>query len=133
MGDAQAQAIARKMAAEAEGLTAKFDAMDKMSADARNHEEYRMALQTSLEQALAQIEAGKEISRENAEVIATALRNARIDLVGGEGGMFEALSRAVSLGKSVEGFAGKSPLVQDLLQKYLGVKVSPEALPGGQG
>ncbi|MDO4710110.1 MAG: hypothetical protein Q4B94_10000 [Pseudomonadota bacterium] len=133
MGDAQAQAIARKMAAEAEGLTAKFDAMDKMSADARNHEEYRMALQTSLEQALAQIEAGKEISRENAEVIATALRGARIDLVGGEGGMFEALSRAISLGKSVEGFAGKSPLVQELVQKYLGVKVSPEALPGGQG
>ncbi|PJK14342.1 hypothetical protein CO613_06435 [Lysobacteraceae bacterium NML07-0707] len=134
MGDAQAQAIARKMAAEAEGLTAKFDAMDKMSADARNHEEYRMALQTSLEQALAQIEAGKEISRENAEVIATALRNARIDLVGGEGGMFEALSRAVSLGKSVEGFAAKSPLVQDLLQKYLGVKVQSDAaaLPHGE-
>lgn len=133
MGDAQAQAIARKMAAEAEGLIAKFDAMGKMSEDARSHEEYRMALQTSLEQALAQIEAGKEVSRENAEVIATALRNARIDLVGGEGGMFEALSRAISLGKSVEGFAGKSPLVQDLLQKYLGVKVNPEALPGGQG
>ncbi len=130
MGDAQAQAIARKMAAEAEGLIAKFDAMDKMSEEARSHEEYRMALQTSLEQALAQIEAGKEISRENAEVIATALRNARIDLVGGEGGMFEALARAVSLGKSVEGFAGKSPLVQDLVQKYLGVKVEPQALPG---
>lgn len=133
MGDAQAQAIARKMAAEAEGLIAKFDAMDKMSEEARSHEEYRMALQTSLEQALAQIEAGKEISRENAEVIATALRNARIDLVGGEGGMFEALARAVSLGKSVEGFAGKSPLVQELVQKYLGVKVDTPALPGQSG
>ncbi len=129
MGDAEAHAIGRKMAAEADGLVAKFDAMGKMSDEARSHEEYRMALQTSLEQALAQIEAGKEISRENAEVIATALRNARIDLVGGEGGMFDSLSRAISLGKSVEGFAAKSPLVQELVQRYLGVKHDAEAAP----
>ncbi|MDO5610931.1 MAG: hypothetical protein Q4G62_09230 [Pseudomonadota bacterium] len=129
MGEAEAHAIGRKMAAEADGLVAKFDAMGKMSDEARSHEEYRMALQTSLEQALAQIEAGKEISRENAEVIATALRNARIDLVGGEGGMFDSLSRAISLGKSVEGFAAKSPLVQELMQRYLGVKHDAEAAP----
>ncbi|RMH91146.1 hypothetical protein EBB59_08365 [Lysobacter pythonis] len=129
MGDAQAHATARKMAAEAEGLVAKFEAMGKMSDEARSHEEYRMALQTSLEQALAQIEAGKEISRENAEVIATALRNARIDLVGGEGGMFDSLSRAISLGKSVEGFAAKSPLVQELMQRYLGVRHDAESAP----
>lgn len=129
MGEAEAHAIGRKMAAEADGLVAKFDAMGKMSDEARSHEEYRMALQTSLEQALAQIEAGKEISRENAEVIATALRNARIDLVGGEGGMFDSLSRAISLGKSVEGFAAKSPLVQALMQRYLGVEHDAEATP----
>lgn len=122
MGSAEASAVGKRMAAEAEGLNAKFDAMDKMSDSARSHEEFRMALDTSLEQALATIEAGKVVSKENAEVIATALRNARIDLVGGEGGMFDALSRAIALGRSVEGFTGKSPIVQELLDKYLGVK-----------
>ena len=71
--------------------------------------------------ALASIDAGKEVSRENAEVIATALRNADIDLVGGDGGMFENLIKAVSLGKSIEGLVDKSPIVQDLMQRYLGV------------
>jgi hypothetical protein len=80
-----------------------------------------MMLDNSLKQALASIEAGKEVSRENAGVIASALRNADIDLVGGDGGMFENLIKAVSLGKSIEGLAGKSPIVQDLMQRYLGV------------
>ena len=123
LGSAEASAIGKKMTAEAEGLTSKFDAMGKMSHEARSHEEFRMALQTSLQQALASIEAGKEVSKQNAEMLATALRNAKIDLVGGDGGMFEALSKATSLGKAVEGFAGKSPLVQQLLDQYLGLQV----------
>gem|GEM_PF-2950864 len=86
-----------------------------------------MMLDNSLKQALASIEAGKEVSRENAGVIASALRNADIDLVGGDGGMFENLIKAVSLGKSIEGFAGKSPIVQDLMQRYLGVNVADNA------
>ncbi|MHC9085949.1 hypothetical protein ACYX7E_13090 [Luteimonas sp. RIT-PG2_3] len=121
IGSADALVIGRKLAAEAEGLTAKFEAMGTMSDAARNHEEYRMALETSLEQALASIEAGKSVSKENAEVIATALRGAKVELVGGDGGMFDALAKSLSLGRSIEGFAGKSPLVQDLLQRYLGV------------
>ena len=123
LGAAEASAIGARMSAEAEGLTSKFDAMGKMSHEARSHEEFRMALQTSLEQALASIEAGKEVSKQNAEVLATALGHAKIDLVGGDGGMFEALSKATSLGKAVEGFAAKSPLVQQLLDQYLGLQV----------
>ncbi len=128
LGTAEASATRDRMNAEAEGLTAKFGAMDRMSADARSHEEYRMALETSLQQALASIEAGKEISRENAEVIAAALKNAKIDLVGGEGGMFEALTKALSLGKAVEGFTHKSPLFQSVLSRF-GVNVQRENRP----
>lgn len=129
LGAAEASAVGKKMTAEAEGLTAKFDAMGKMSHEARSHEEYRMALETSLHQALASIEAGKAVSTSNAETIASALRNAKIDLVGGDGGMFEALSTATSLGKAVEGFTAKSPLVQQLLEQYLGVKTETKPYP----
>jgi plasmid maintenance system antidote protein VapI len=126
VGIAQANVTVKKLTAEAEGLTAKFEAIDSLSDSARSHEEFRMALQTHLDQAMAAIEAGREISKENAEVIATALRGANIDLVGGDGGLFESFSKALSLGKAVEGFAGKSPIVQDLLERFLGV-ARPEA------
>lgn len=121
LGMAEASVIERKLLAEAQGLTSKFEALGSLSDTARGHEEFRMVLDTSLKQALASIEAGKEVSRENAEVIATALRNADIDLVGGDGGMFENLVKAMSLGKSIEGLADKSPILQDLMQRYLGV------------
>jgi len=122
IGLAEANVVEKRLFAEAEGLTRKFEAIGALSDTARGHEEFRMMLDTSLKQALASIEAGKEVSKENAEVIASALRNADIDLVGGDGGMFENLIKAVSLGKSIEGLADKSPIVQDLMQRYLGVE-----------
>ena len=121
VGTAEANVTARKLTAEAEGLTKKFGAIDALSDRARSHEEFRMTLQAQLEQALAAIAAGKDVSKENAEVLASALGNANIDLVGGDGGMFEMLSKSLTLGKSIEGFAGKSPIVQDLLERFLGV------------
>jgi uncharacterized membrane protein YqiK len=121
VGIAEANVTGRKLTAEAEGLTKKFGAIDALTDRARAHEEFRMTLEASLEQAMAAISAGRDVSKENAEVIASALRNANIDLVGGDGGMFEALSKALTLGKSIEGFAGKSPIVQDLMERFLGV------------
>lgn len=122
IGIAEADATLKKMSAEAEGLIAKFDAMGKMSEEARQHEEYRMALQTSLQEALANIEAGKAISKEHAKIIATALKEANIDIVGGEGGMFEGLAKGLTVGRAVEGLANKSPIVQGLLQRFTGIK-----------
>ncbi len=130
VGVAEANVTAKKLTAEAEGLTKKFEAIDSLSDRARQHEEFRMTLETHLEQAMAAISAGRDVSKENAEVIASALRNANIDLVGGDGGMFDSLSRALTLGKSIEGFAGKSPIVQDLLERFLGV-AQRERLNGG--
>jgi len=132
LGLAEASVIEKKLFAEAEGLTRKFGAIDALSDTARGHEEFRMTLDTSLKQALAAFEAGKEVSKENAEVIATALRNADIDLIGGDGGMFENVVKAVSLGRSIEGLTEKSPILQDLLQRYLGVSgAALPATPGG--
>ncbi|MFC0679761.1 hypothetical protein ACFFGH_18125 [Lysobacter korlensis] len=121
VGNAEANVTVKKLTAEAEGLTKKFEAIDSLTDNARSHEEFRMTLEHHLEQAMASIEAGKEVAKENAEVIASALRNANIDLVGGDGGLFEAFSKSLSLGKAVEGFAGKSPIVQDLMERFLGV------------
>ncbi|WP_313319358.1 hypothetical protein [Stenotrophomonas sp.] len=129
LGVAEASVIEKKLFAEADGLTRKFQAIDSLGDTARGHEEFRMTLDTGLKQALATLDAGKEISKENAEVIASALRNADIDMVGGDGGMFENLVKAMSLGRSIEGLTDKSPIVQDLMQRYLGVDMAARGKP----
>jgi uncharacterized membrane protein YqiK len=127
MGEAEADAIGKKMSAEAEGLTGKFEAMGKVSPDARAHEEFRMQLEAALKQALASLDAGKEVSRENAEVLATALQNANIELIGGDGGVFDALTKGVSIGKALDGITGQSQVLQQLLGKLTGT--APAKLP----
>lgn len=119
IGFAEAEVLRAKFHAEAEGLTEKFGAMDAMSEQARAHEEFRMQIEKAFEQAMASIAAGKEIAREQAEVLATALSKANIDIVGGEGEFFNSFAKALSVGKAVEGIAGKSPIVQELLSRFL--------------
>jgi uncharacterized membrane protein YqiK len=129
MGEAEADAIGRKMTAEAEGLTGKFEAMGKMSPDARSHEEFRMQLEAALKQALASLEAGKEVSRENAGVLATALKNANIELIGGDGGVFDALTKGVSIGKALDGITGQSQVLQQVIGKLAGIAPATRVAP----
>ena len=119
VGLSEAGVMREKYRSEAEGLTEKFGALDALSDQARAHEEFRMQLEKSFEQAMAGIDANKAIAREQAEVLATALAKAKIDIVGGEGAFFDSFAKALSVGKAVEGVAEKSPLVQELMQKLL--------------
>ncbi len=127
VGVAKADVIREKFKAEAEGLVDKFDAMDSMSEKARDHEEFRMSLETAFKEAIASIEAGKEVARENADVLATALKSSNIDIVGGEGHFFDTFAKSLSLGKAVDGFATKSGLVTALLEKFMEAKSEKEA------
>lgn len=123
VGFSQAEVLRQKYRSEAEGLTDKFAALGAMSDQARAHEEFRMQLEKTFEQAMASIDANKEIAREQAEVLSTALAKANIDIVGGEGAFFDSFAKALSVGKAVEGVAGKSPIVQEVLQKLLSMQV----------
>ncbi len=123
VGFSEAEVMREKYRSEAEGLTEKFGALGSLSDQARAHEEFRMQLEKNFEQALASIEANKEIAREQAEVLSTALAKANIDIVGGEGAFFDSFAKALSVGKAVEGVAGKSPIVQEVLQKLLSMQV----------
>lgn len=117
IGLAGAQVTREQFKAEADGLMDKFEAMGTMSEDARAHEEYRMGLETALKEALASIEAGKDIAKENAEVLATALQKAKIDIVGGEDHFFNNFAKSLSIGKAIDGLAEKSGTVQALLNR----------------
>ncbi len=116
VGLAEAEVVRQKFRAEADGLVEKFNAMGTMSEAARQHEEFRMSLETALKETLASIEAGKEIAKENAEVLATALAKAKIDIVGGEAHFFDNFAKSLSIGKAVDGLAEKSSTISNILE-----------------
>ncbi|MCB1925589.1 MAG: hypothetical protein KDJ27_17925 [Gammaproteobacteria bacterium] len=122
IGMAAAEVTREQFKAEADGLIEKFQAMGSMSEQAREHEEFRMSLETAFKEAIASIEAGKEVARENADVLAKALEKSHIDIVGGEGHFFDTFAKSLSLGKAVDGFASKSGLVEALIERFLAGK-----------
>ena len=131
VGMATADVTKAQFQAEAAGLTDKFAAMAEMSGETREHEEYRMALETAFKEALASIEAGKEIAKENAEILAIALQKAHIDIVGGEEHFFDNFAKSLSIGKAVDGLAEKSDVVQMLLAKAASMGKEPNKVGAG--
>ena len=127
LGLAEAQVLLERLNAEAEGLGKKFGALDALSDNARQHEEFRMQLEKSFEEAMAAIAANKDIAKDQAEVLATALAKAKIEIVGGEGDFFNSFAKSLSVGKAIEGVVGKSPVVQDVLSRLLAGKAAAAA------
>lgn len=128
LGMAEAHILLERLNAEAEGLSKKFGALDALSDKARQHEEFRMQLEKSFEEAMAAIAANKDIAKDQAEVLATALGKAKIEIVGGEGDFFNSFAKSLSVGKAIEGVVGKSPVVQDVLARLLNGRAA-EAKP----
>ncbi|WP_299881611.1 hypothetical protein [uncultured Cocleimonas sp.] len=123
IGLAAAMVLKEKFKAEAEGLVEKFKAMNDMSPDSRQHEEFRMQLEKDFEQAIAEIDANKEISDDQAKVLATALESANIDIVGG-GDYLQSFTKGLGLGKTVEGVLEKSPALESVLGTLLASKAA---------
>lgn len=127
LGTAEADILLQRLNAEAEGLGKKFGALDALSDSARQHEEFRMQLEKNFEEAMAAIAANKDIAKDQAEVLATALAKAKIEIVGGEGDFFNSFAKSLSVGKAIEGVVGKSPVVQDVLARLLAGKAPSSA------
>ena len=120
LGLAEAEVIRRRLVSEAEGLAEKFNVMNSMSEDARAHEEFRISLEKHLEEALAGIAASREIAKEQAEILGTALAKSNIDIVSGDPSFFNSFAQSLSMGKAVSGFLEKSPEARSVLDAVLG-------------
>ncbi len=120
IGLSAAEVLREKGKAEADALVEKFAAMNNMNKESREFEEFRLNLEVRLKEVMASIEANKEISSDQAEVLAAALKNANIDIVGGQGDYFDKLAKGMGAGNAVNGFIEKSPIVQALMEKLLG-------------
>ncbi len=119
VGEAEARVVEARFEAEAKGLAEKFEAMKVMSTETRDHEEFRMRLERTHVETLKAIEAQTAIAKEQADVLGTALANAKIDIVGGQGDYFESFVRALSLGKGIDGAIAKSKTLQVGLKDHL--------------
>lgn len=115
LGTARAQAREAMARAEANGLVEKLRAYDNMSEEARHFEEFRMNLEVHEKEVMAQIEAQRIGMLENGKVMAAALQNAKFELIGGDGDIFEKFAKGLGYGKTVQGVLDKSPALQATL------------------
>ncbi|WLQ12266.1 hypothetical protein O5O45_21305 [Hahella aquimaris] len=125
LGATEAEIIRQKAKAEADGLVEKFNAMGNMSPEAREFEEFRMRMDAAIKEVMASIEANKSIATDQAQVLAQALQKSNIEIVGGGGEYFESFSKALAVGKAIDGVAGKSQAVQAALDKLLSITGKP--------
>ncbi|MCG8420596.1 MAG: hypothetical protein MJE77_21890 [Proteobacteria bacterium] len=113
--EAEAQAVEKNMTAEATGLLKKAEAMKQLDGETRAHEEFRLRLEKQLEFALESLKARVDIADKQAAVLASALDNAKINIVGGDGQFFDRFIHAVSVGKSLDGMVQSSDTVRGVL------------------
>ncbi len=123
-GLSEAEATRERLVAEAKGLDQKAAAMKALDEAGRGHEEYRLRLENERVLGLEDIRARRSVAHASAQVMGEALKQAKIEIVGGESLFVDRLVSAVSMGKAVDGFVDRSDRVQALLRDYLEGKQS---------
>lgn len=118
-GLAEARTVRERMAAEAAGIAEKATAMRALEGIAREHEEFRLRLETVRTVEMANIEARRQIAESQARVLAEAFGKADIRIVGGDGAFFDRFVKAASLGSSVDSFLSSSDTLRGLVGENL--------------
>ena len=118
--EAEAVAIQKKMLAEAVGLAEKANAMKALDGSGREHEEFRLRLDVDKQVALETLKTRVDVADRQAEVLAKALAQAHINIVGGDGQFFDRFIRAVSLGQALDGAVDSSTVLQGALRDLSG-------------
>jgi flotillin len=117
-GLAEAKVIEVKAGAEAQGITAKAQAMKLFDGVGRDHEEFKLRLNKERDIELAQIHVQKDIAEQQALVLGEALKNAKIDIVGGDAQFFDKITGAIANGKSVDRMIENSKTLQDVKDTF---------------
>jgi uncharacterized membrane protein YqiK len=117
-GSAEAKVMELKFHSEAKGITEKAEAMKLLDAVGRDHEEFKLRLNKEKEIELAQIKIQKDIAENQALVLGEALKNAKIDIVGGDAQFFDKITGAITSGKSVDRLLQNSQALQDIKETF---------------
>ena len=110
-GLAEARVNSEKFTVDAKGIESKAEAMRKLDGVGKDHEEFKLRLDKDKAIELAQINIQKDIAASQAEVIAEALKAAKIDIVGGETMFFDQIIGSITKGKSVDRVVSNSQVL----------------------
>jgi uncharacterized membrane protein YqiK len=119
-GLTQAEVTKEKALAEASGIQEKAEAMKKLDAVGKDHEEFKLLLAKEKEIALAQIHIQKDIAEAQAMVLGEALKSANIDIVGGETMFFQNIINQVSTAKGFDRLINESENATQIKTALLG-------------
>ena len=117
-GTAEANVMLLKFEADAKGITDKADAMKIFNAAGKEHEEFKLRLDKEKSIDLAAIDAQRLIAEEQADIIGKALETATIDIVGGDAEFFDKITGAITSGKSVDRWVGNSAVLTEVQETF---------------
>lgn len=119
-GKAEAEVIKEKALADAAGIEEKAAAMKKLDGVGKDHEEFKLRLDKELQIDLANINIQKDIADAQAQVLGDALKQAKIDIVGGETMFFDNIVSQISRGKGIDRLVQNSENIQQVKDSILG-------------
>lgn len=121
-GLAEAKVEEEKYLAEAKGIAEKASAMQKLDGVGKEHEEFKIRLDTDKEIQLAEIEIQAKIAAAQASVLAEALAKANIDIVGGDGQFFDKIVNSITKGKSTDRLMDNSETLTQIKDTFFDTK-----------
>lgn len=117
-GEIEAKVLYDKYQAEAKGMTEKAEAMKLYDEVGKDHEEFKLRLNLERDVEIAKIETQKDIAEQQAILVSEGLRNAKIDIVGGESVFFDKLVQSISNGKSIDSMTNNSQVLSDIKNTF---------------
>jgi hypothetical protein len=117
-GTAEANVMELKFRSEAQGIEEKANAMKLFDGVGKEHEEFKLRLNKDKEIEIAAIAAQREIAEAQAGIVGEALKNARIDIVGGETTFFDKIVDSIKGGKAVDRFVQNSETITDIKNTF---------------
>jgi flotillin len=117
-GSAEADVMQQKFTSEANGITEKAEAMKIFDGVGREHEEFKLQLNKEKDIELAAINVRKDIAAEQATVLAEALKQANIDIVGGDGAFFDKIIHSITDGKAIDRTVYNSQALTDVKETF---------------
>ncbi len=127
-GTAEARVAELKFSADARGITEKAEAMKLFDSVGREHEEFKLELDKAKEIELAGIDAQRQIAEAQAGMIAESLREANIDIVGGDGQFFDSIVNSITAGKQVDRLVHESSVLSDVKNTFFNGSGDPAQL-----
>lgn len=119
-GGKEAKVLEEKLTAEARGVEQKAKAMKQLDGVGKEHEEFKLRLEKEKAIEMASINVQKDVAQAQAMVLSEALKNAKIDIIGGEMQFVNSILNAVNRGKTLDHLMDNSQHLSDVKTALLG-------------